>query len=151
MENRPWSCDWNPGHPETGVGEGKIEFEGELEITCPHVTDMIYDFSIQEWKHNSWAECRVKRNRYDLIAQHPELEYEILQVPSVTDSKVVRDYFNITLPDDIYVYEFYHRPTPAMPNGRMMMYSNNKTIYFDGPNLYETIPIEPFRPEMIYG
>lgn len=133
--------------PETG----SMLYAGELEMTCPHVTDMMYDFSIQEWSHNSWAECRVKRNRYDLIAQHPKLEQEILSLPSVTDEKVVRDYFNITMPDDVYVYEFYHRPTPALPNGRMVMYSDYRTVYFDGPNLYETIPIEPFRPEMIYG
>lgn len=133
--------------PETG----HMLYEGELEMTTPHVTDMMYDYSISEWKHQNWAECRVKRNRYDLIAQHPDMEQEILALPSLSDNMVVRDYFNITQPDDVYVYEFYHRPTPALPNGRMVMYSDTKTVYFDGPNLYETIPIEPFRPETIYG
>lgn len=133
--------------PETGI----ILYSGELEITCPHVTDMIYDYSIQEWKDVPWAECRVRRNRYDLIAQHPDLESEILKLPSIADEKIVRDYFNMTKPDDVYVWEFYHRPCPAIPNGRMIMYSNSQTHYFDGPNLYETIPIEPFRPELIYG
>jgi len=98
--------------PETGA----IVYSGDLEMTIPHVTDMMYDFSVQEWSHNTWAECRVKRNRYDLIAQHPQLEQEILTLPSLVDEKIVRDYFNVTMPDDVYVYEFFHRPTPALPN-----------------------------------
>lgn len=129
----------------------RVLYEGDVEITLPTVFDMIYDFTIESWEQLQWAECRVKRNRWDLIAQHPNLKAEILKLESVND-----DYRNsmATLYDDrdnVYVYEMYHKPTPTLPQGRMLVYSNTKTIYFDDINDYGCIPIEPLMPEKIDG
>lgn len=132
-------------------GTERVLYEGDLEITLPTVFDMIYDFTIESWEQIQWAECRVKRNRWDLIAQHPDLKTEILKLQSVND-----DYRNsmATLYDDrdmVYVYEMYHKPTPSLPQGRMLVYADTKTIFYDDVNPYGCIPIEPLMPEKIDG
>lgn len=132
-------------------GNETVVYDGDVEITLPTVFDMIYDFTIESWEQQSWAECRVKRNRWDLIAQHPNLKVEILKLPSVND-----DYRTsmATLFDDrdmVYVYEMYHKPTPSLPQGRMLVYSNRQTIFYDDVNKYGCIPIEPLIAEKIDG
>lgn len=132
-------------------GTERVRYEGDVEVSLPTVFDMIYDFTIAHWEHQQWAECRVKRNRWDLIQQHPELETEIKQLPSVSDEYRTS---MATLFDDrdmVYVYEMYHKPTPSLPKGRMLVYSNTKTVYYDDTNPYDCIPIEPLMPEKIEG
>jgi len=135
----------------TEDGQETVVYEGDIEISLPTVFDMIYDFTISHWEHQQWAECRVKRNRWDLVNQYPELAGEIKRLPSVNDEYRTS---MATLFDDrdfVYVYEMYHKPTPALPQGRMLVYSNTKTVYFDDVNPYGCIPIEPLMPEKIEG
>lgn len=132
-------------------GNERVLYDGDVEISLPTVFDMIYDFTLTDWDQLQWVECRVKRNRWDLISQHPELKTEILKLPSVND-----DYRTSmsTLFDDrdmVYVYEMFHKPTPTLPQGRMLFYSDSKTIYYDDVNAYGCIPIEPLMPEKIDG
>lgn len=132
-------------------GREDVVYDGDLEISTPHLLDMVYDFTLPHWTDNDWAECRVKRSRWSLIAQHPEIEQEILNLPSVYQDKQTRSILGMDDDDMVYVYELYHRPTPALPRGRMMMYSSSQTIYFDDENKYGCIPIEQFKPEPIAG
>lgn len=132
-------------------GSENVIYEGDIEISLPTVFDMLYDFTIDHWEQQQWAECRVKRNRWDLIQQHPELATEIKKLPSVNDEYRTS---MATLFDDrdfVYVYEMFHKPTPSLPQGRMLIYSDQKTIYYDDVNPYKCIPIEPLMPEKIDG
>jgi len=149
-----WRSDW--GNPRVVQkredGSSAVLYDGDLEITTPSIFDVTYNFQIDNWDLVPWVDCRVKRNRWDLIEQHSELEQEILRLPSC------QEYANqnaiVEAPyerDMVYVYEMYHRPCPALPQGRMLFYSNSKTIYRDDVNKYGTIPIEQFKPEPIEG
>lgn len=132
-------------------GNEHVLYEGDIEISLPTVFDMLYDFTIDNWEDQQWAECRVKRNRWDLIQQHPDMTVEIKKLPSIGDEYRST---TATLFDDrdmVYVYEMYHKPTPSLPQGRMLVYSDTKTIYYDDVNPYKCIPIEPLMPEKIEG
>ncbi len=130
-------------------GTNGVIYDGNLEITLPTVFDMVYDFTISNWEDLFWVDCRVQRNRWDLIQQHPDLETEILRLPScrdfATDSVVQSPYER----DMVYVYEMYHKPCPSLPQGRMLIYSDSQTIFYDDVNHYGCIPIEQFKPEPI--
>lgn len=149
-----WRTDW--GNPRVVQkredGSSAVLYDGDLEITTPSIFDVIYNFKIDNWDFVPWADCRVKRNRWDLIEQHPNLETEILRLPGCEDyanqNSIVESPYER---DMVYVYEMYHRPCPALPQGRMLFYSNSKTIYRDDVNKYGTIPIEQFKPEPIEG
>lgn len=144
-----WRTD--KGSPFIVGPDGRVIFEGANEISIPFVTDIVFDYSIDEWDNKDWAECRVRRNRYSLIAEFPELETEILGLPSATSENSNTLFCGINTDDDVYVYELYCLPSPALPKGRMMFYSNAKTVYLDGENLYGCIPIEQYKPEHING
>lgn len=128
-----------------------VVYDGDIEITLLSVFDCLYDYTIENWSDLSWVDCRVKRNRWDLISQHPELEQEILALPSCNDYDTQSLVQNPYERDQVYVYEMYHKPSPSLPRGRMLMYSNSKTIYYDDVNHYGCIPVEQFKPEPISG
>ena len=133
--------------------QGSMLYDGDLEMRVYSPFDVFYDYTIEDWEQQDWVEVRTIKNRWTLIAQFPELEREILNVPKARDSRGgnASRYRLVSEDDLIYSYELYHKPTPAMPQGRMMMYSDDKTIYHDGPNVYEGIPVEICRPEPVIG
>lgn len=135
----------------TESGEKQLLYEGSIEITSHSVTDLTYDYSIERWEDLNWAEVRVKRNRWDLIAQHPELESEITKLPSVNSGHDHGSTFAGKNDDMVWVYELWHKGTPSLPQGRFMAYSDKKTIYADEINRFGKIPIEQFKPEPIDG
>lgn len=132
-------------------GKDGVLYDGDLEISLPTIFDMVYDFTIPRWEDLLWVDCRVRRSRWDLIAQFPELETEILALPSCTEYNTQ---WLIQTPyerDMVYVYEMYHKPCPALPQGRMLVYADSRTIFYDDVNPYGDIPIEQFKPEPIEG
>lgn len=127
-------------------------YDGDVEISVPTVFDVYFDARIDDFDNVPWAVVRTIKNRWDMIAQFPELEDEIMAIPRIiVRESGVRDHSTDLESDDmIYVYEAYHKPCPALPAGRMIMYSDDRTIYFDGQNRYGCIPLIPVRPEPIH-
>ena len=140
------------GEPHVTDGDGRVIKKGACEITTHSPFNVFYDL-MQPWDDIGWAEVRVKRNKWDLIADHKELEKEILSVPSVASERGPYSWIDSKLDDEdnIYVYEFYHKPSPALPKGMMMIYADSDTIFYHGNNPYEAIPIEPNIPEAVLG
>lgn len=146
-----WRTD--KGKPFIDNPAGGVILDGAVEITTPLVQDIIYDVRLSEWDMNDWVQCRTIKNRWDLIANFPDMAEFIKALPRIMENHSLRAPKQ-PLPSDedmVYVYEVYHRPTPAMPEGRMVMYSDEHTIYHDGVNQYGCIPIIPLIPEPIYG
>lgn len=145
-----WRTD--KGRPHAVTETGDVMYDGDLDISVRGPGSVFWDYTIEEWADNDWAGVEVAKNRWSLIAQFPDLKDEILSLPPVTEGTIGdADSAAVLNQDMVYCYEVYHRPTPAMPQGRMVMYSNEETVYFDGPNKYGTIPIEPMKPESIMG
>jgi len=133
--------------------DGAIVYDGAIDMTVHTPFDVYYDATIPVWDDVPWVEVRTVTSRWDLIAQHPELTDEILALPSMATVSGVRTWFErITQNDDmVFCYEMYVRPCAAIPKGRMIMYSGEKCIYYDGHNEYGCIPIEPMIPEQVMG
>ncbi len=146
-----WRTD--RGDPHTVGKNGSIVYTGGVEMTCPTVFDVFYDINYPLWEMLPWVEVRTMKNRWDLIAQHPELRTQLLQVPSIAEMRGPNSWFDRTLVDQdaIYVYEMFARPCPTLPKGRMLIYADNKCIFHDDINPYGTIPVEPMIPEGIIG
>lgn len=143
----------NRGRPYA-VGEaGDLVYDGELEVRNFSMLDVFYDYSIPDWEQQNVVEVRIAMSRWDLVAQFPGLKDKIIALPSTNSGENRRStqFRSVSDDDMVYCYEVYHKPTPAMPQGRMLMYSDEETIYFDGPNRYGCIPIEPCIPEPVFG
>jgi hypothetical protein len=145
-----WRTDW--GVPRVTNAQGGVVYSGDVEISAVHPIDMIYDYSIQDWANLDWCEVRTKRNRWSLIRQYPHLEQQIKALPSCYAEGESMTSWNTSQKDDmVFVFELYHKPTPGLPMGRMMFYSNDRTIYVDDDNKYMCIPIERMMPEQVMG
>lgn len=131
---------------------GRVQYSGDIEVSSLNLGQVIYDVRRQVWSEQDCCTVIQTKNRYDLIAQYPELEDQILTLPSARENS--NNYWWLHLrgatdDDSIFVYEFYHKPTPALPQGRMAMFGDKKTVFHDGPNLYGDLPVEPMMPEQI--
>lgn len=135
-------------NPETGVeersGKATIKYKAVNEI-------FYYQSSGNQWDDVQWCVVRDTVNKYDLAAEHPEMADKIESVNNFNDySNDLDIYFNYTRPDEsIYLYHFYHKPTPAVPQGRMVIYASADCVVYDGPNVYECIPLFSCMPETI--
>ncbi len=132
---------------------GSMIHKGGIDISIHTPMDVYYEHKISDWQKMDWVEVRVKKNKWDLIAQHPELAEEILKVPTVQEYHGINIYSSQQNVDDDYIfcYELYHKPTPAMPQGRMLFYATEKAVFYDGINQYGCIPVEPCMPEKFTG
>lgn len=130
-----------------------IMYQGMVKVDTKTVYDIYYDFSYEDFKDVPWVRIRTIKNRWDLVAQHPDLREKILALPSIRKDRGAfrAHYYSVGDDDLVYVYDLYHKPTPAMPSGRMLFYSDTNTVYFDGPNHYKTIPLVQLKPECVAG
>lgn len=136
--------DWNATAGEAyDYDEESGEFinEGELEFTNISPFDVVVDGTKESW-NNDWIMVRSFRNRYDLIAKYPELKDRIMALPSKTDSSVYRlAIWSNDDTDDVPIYEFYHRRTEAMPDGRYMLFVDADVTLLDTKLPYRVLPI----------
>lgn len=147
-----WRTD--KGLPFATGENDQLVYSGDVEFRDLNIYDMVFDTTKQQWSDQDWVIVRTLHNRWDLIAQFPDMEDRILKLPPVKDGTTNYWWFSLTsVPqeDDIYVYEFYHKATPAIPTGRMTMFGDQYTVFHDGENLYDCLPVDMIVPEPIHG
>jgi hypothetical protein len=146
--------DWNAtageaydADPETG----ETVYEGELEFTNLSPFDVVVDGTKETW-NNEWILTRSFQNRYNLIAKYPELKDKLLGVKPKNQSAVYRlAVFSNDETDDIPVYEFYHKRTEAMPDGRYMLFVDSDIVLLDTKMPYRVLPVFRITPREIMG
>jgi hypothetical protein len=156
--------DMTKGKPKTANGStGELLYTGDLNVTCILPTDIIFDFTKENFKDLDWVIVRVIRNKYDLIAMHPEKAETINALPSVRKLNDVAMFWDQQYNDDyVYTFEFYHRSTPALPQGRMTVFGDKNTILYDTIDFEEGnpykdfdgnayIPVVQMKPEPVVG
>lgn len=127
------------------------QYEGDVEFSTLSPLDIISDLS-KEGRQHEWVICRTFKNRYDLIAKYPEYEKEILAIDSKENFDRIRFSSGIDdSTDDIPVYEFFHRRTEAVPNGRYIFFASKDSVFYDGDLPYKNIPLYGLFPGKIIG
>lgn len=127
-------------------------YEGDVEFKNLSVLDVVFDTSKENPEENDWVVCRTYKNRFDIAAKYPELKNEILSVDTKSDQYRNRMYLSpLDETDDIPVYEFFHRKTESMPEGRYMLYLDSDIILMDTNMPYRELPIYRIAPSDILG
>jgi hypothetical protein len=130
---------------------GEFNYEGDLEFSNLSPFDVVVDGTKESWD-NEWIFVRTWQNRFNLMAKYPELAEKIRGIPPKSQSTVYRlAVFSNDETDDIPVYEFYHKRTEAMPDGRYMLFADADVIFLDTKMPYRTIPIFRIAPSDIMG
>lgn len=149
--------DQNKGESYAVEDDGEIIGQGDLDIKVIPPWDVHFNKRLNDWEELDWIIVREKDNRWDLIAEYPNLEEELLAVESVRENTVIdEEAYNSFLMDElhddedmIYVYKFFHRSTAAMPLGRVVTYCNSSCILEDIVNIYEFLPVIPYMPQQL--
>jgi hypothetical protein len=126
-------------------------YEGDVVFSNLSPFDVIVD-STKETDDHDWVVTRTWKNRYDLAAKYPEHEDKILSLSTKSDYK----YYRFTTmsnddTDDVAVWEFYHRRTESMPDGRYMLLLSSDVVLSDGPLPYRSLPVYRISPGDILG
>lgn len=146
--------DWNATAGEAfDVDDetGEFNYEGEIEFTNLSPLDVVVDGTKETWD-NDWITVRTFKNRFDLIAKYPEFKDKIRGIPPKTQSSTYRlAIFSNDETDDIPVYEFYHKKTECMPDGRYMLFLDSDIVLLDTKMPYREIPVFRIVPSEIMG
>lgn len=116
-------------------------YEGEIEFTTISPFDVVFDGTKETWD-NDWIMVRSSKNKFDLIAKYPEMANRIKGIPSKGENTSYRlAMFSNDNTDDISVYEFFHKKTEALPEGRYMLFLDSDLVLLDLPLPYREIPV----------
>lgn len=151
--------DWDPtkGDPYMRTEEGDTEevtYSGD--VVCRNYTPFnVFKDPHRANQEDDWIIVRDWENRFELIAQYPDLKDVLIQAPS--KDEVLQEQLGsspsiaATLKSDLVpVYRFYHRRTSALPEGRVVAFVDADSVLYDSPLPYKELPIYRIAPgEMI--
>ncbi len=146
--------NWNATAGETFDADpdtGEVAYEGELEFRNLSQFDVVVDGTKEGW-NNEWILVRDFVNRHNLIAKYPELADKIRGIPAKSSSTVYRlGVWSNDDTDDIPVYEFFHKRTEAMPDGRYLQFLSTDCVLLDTKMPYRVLPVFRIAPADIMG
>jgi hypothetical protein len=122
--------------------EGYPIHEGDVMFSTVSPFDVVFDSTKEDPSKHDWVLVRTFKNKFDLAAKYPEYEDEILKQESKSD----KERYNFTgsfydQTDDIAVYEFYHKKTEAMQDGRYLLFVESNVVLMDSPMPYRKLPV----------
>ncbi len=132
-------------------------YAGGLNISVHNILDMAFEYVQEDFYEQDWVRVRTLKNRWDLVAEYPQMSEAIQQLPRAYSQGDASFFWNVPLGEDmVWIYEFFHKSTPALPLGRYTVYSTEDTVYHDDDNPYKDdkgayIPIVEMKPEPIAG
>ena len=132
------------GNPETG----EIVKTGDMVFHTYSPMDIITDFYQPVHQNQNWKIVREWKNRFDLAAKYPVMAQKILD--QRFDDTRVREQrlgsMNFSDSDLIAQYTLYHKKTPMIPQGRVLVFCDKECVLLDSPLPYKDIPIYRIAP-----
>lgn len=127
-------------------------YEGDVQFNNLSPFDVVFDSTKEDPSQHEWVLCRTFKNRFDLAAKYPEKADDILKMET-KDEKERYDFngafYDET--DDIAVYEFYHKRTESMPEGRYVLFVDSNVVLSDNAMPYRDLPVYRVSPADILG
>lgn len=145
-------CGWKTGVDLAGVDEnGQPVYKGQPDVWPISLLDCFAEPFKDQWDDQNWFVFRRIENRYDLMNKYPDLADDIEKVPEAKEAN--GEMFPCMTGDGsaIWIYYSFHKPTPALPQGRFMMSCEGGFVISDDVNPYECIPVVCYRPEVRFG
>jgi len=161
-----FSVRWDPAAgPKYDVLDGRAVHEGRLKVRVHEWWRTVTDVNRYDANHD-WVILTEYENRWDLAAkwasgsspQQRALYEKIVSLPPenrfvLTWQEQARG--RVWTPEDTTtcpVYTLFHRPTPAVPEGREVIFIGDGTILFDGPSVYgEQLPVYRVAANEMHG
>ena len=145
--------DANAGDPFMSDPESnQIVMTGDIRYRMADplsvVRDIYLDASADD---DDWKIVRHFKNKFDLMSKYPELADKIAHLQAKGENNLefnLMAYDNKTAgrSDLIPVFEFFHKRSECMPEGRQVVYLGSEVILYDGPLPYKKIPVYRISP-----
>lgn len=130
---------------------GEDIFEGDVDFSNLSPFDVVFDSSREDQKHD-WVLTRSFKNKFDLIAKYPEYEDKILTLQTKDELDVLNTYTTFREGTDLIpIYEFYHRRSEALPEGRYLLFLSDDITLIDSPMPYRELPVYRISQSDILG
>ena len=127
-------------------------YEGDAIFKNLSPFDVVMDMSKDTSYDHDWVICRSFKNKFDLAAKYPELGNKIKGMQTKSDIYRYRiDLMSYDDTDEAPIYEFYHKRTESMPDGRYLLFLDDDTILMDTAMPYRDLPIFRISPSDILG
>jgi hypothetical protein len=126
-------------------------YEGDIEFTNLSPFDVVFD-PTKDNTNFDWVLCRTFKNKYDISAKYPEYKDQIEGMKTKSELFTFRfDNSHLDETDDIPMYEFFHKRTESMPDGRYLLFLDGGLALLDTPLPYREIPVYRLSPSSIIG
>lgn len=146
--------DSSLGEEYTVDENGRLVHTGDVKFSVHNPMDVIRDvYQIDNGDHD-WVMVRHFKNRYELMAKYPERKEDILSIETKDRIDLKQMYLNfhyVANSDLIPVYEFYHKRSDALQQGRLIAFLDKNTILYDGELPYKDIPVYRISPSDFIG
>lgn len=129
-------------------------YEGDIKFSNLSPFDVVLDLTKESANDLDWILVRSYKNKYDLAAKYPEFKEKIEGLETKADierfSFGINDMLGET--DDVPVWEFYHKKTEVLPQGRFLLFLEGEGLSLhDGALPYRTLPIFRISPSDLLG
>lgn len=127
-------------------------YEGDVKFRNLSVYDVAFDSTKEDIKDLDWVITRTWKNKFDIAEKYPKLKDKIKPLRTKSDIskfRLIGAKFDETV--DIPVYEFYHKKTESMPDGRYVIYLDEDITLSDSPMPYRELPVYRISPSDILG
>lgn len=149
------SLSWNKfAGGEYGANEdGSIAYEGDIEFGMHDMSDIIRDVGKRKQMENDWLIVRREKNKYELAAEFPEFAENIIGLQYIVEANKELNYDSQTqiYTDMCYYYEFRHKKSVLMPEGKLAIFISSGDLLYEGPNPYQDLAIYPLFPSKEIG
>lgn len=147
---------WNSNKGDVyapGDGSSEATKTGGFEVSVHQPGDIIRDVTALDIHDPDWLMVRHFTNKWDLAARFPEHREDILACSRNTSDPYRVEFQTTVIESDLIpLYQFYHKPTEALPSGRQCTLVSSKGLLLDGPLAYGgTIPLIPMMPQKLYS
>jgi len=120
-------------------------YEGDAVVEAISPINYFTDHTLSDWDDRTWETIKRFKNKYDLAARNPEFADKIIAVDQDRSNEDAYKWWSFSPhqeSDLVPVFEFYHKRTDALPNGRYILFLNEDIVLYDGPIPYEKLPCD---------
>lgn len=126
--------------PDTGEEIKDGDFEA---FRTPTTLDVWRDPLAASWQSMCWSGERDFVNKYDVAAAWPEHAEAICSISTNwLEGAGLRADSTESKSDQIPLFRWYHDKTPAVPQGRFVLFAASDIVLFDGPLPFRLSPLK---------
>ena len=134
---------------------GKVVNAGDVEVFAAPWWRIAYDPAARRAEHRQWCIFKRPRGRHDLAAQYPAHADRLKQmgakgsdwvdnISGGADFTSLDELFGdrLEVEDSVWLFELRHRPTAALPKGRIVRFVDADCVLYDSARALRASPVD---------